>query len=395
MGHTVRQGIARLIRVERIYIIAGEASGDLHGAALVQAIRQRSPGISLRGWGGDLMAGAGCTVVKHYKDLAFMGFVEVVRNLGAIRKNFAFARQDISAFRPDTVVFIDYPGFNMRLLPWVRRKGIRTVYYIAPQVWAWHQSRVNALRRFVDELLVILPFETAFFEKHGVKAHFVGHPLAHRIANFQPDPGFGQELGQEVAGPVVALLPGSRRQEVRAMLPVMMEAAAQHPGWRWMIARAPSLPRSLYLDMIPANGNVTLVEGKTYDLLARARAAVVTSGTATLETALFGVPQVVVYKGNPVSYAIARRIVHVAYISLVNLILDRPLVTELIQRDMNASALKAEVDRLMVEENREKIQAGYRVLKAVLGEKDASAEAAARILQMPLPEIQTSGGQLS
>jgi lipid-A-disaccharide synthase len=369
--------------VERLYIIAGEASGDLHGAALVRALRARRPDLQIRGWGGDQMAAAGCTVVKHYRDLAFMGFVEVLRNLRTIRGNFAFARRDIAAFRPDAVIFIDYPGFNLRLLPWVKRQGIRTVWYIAPQVWAWHQSRVRQIRQFVDELLVILPFEKEFFESHGVPCHFTGHPLAHRIATYRPDPGFSARYGLDADRPLIALLPGSRSQEIRGMLPVMLEVARTRPDLQWALAAAPSQPDELYQALIPRDNPLVIVRNATYDLLAHARAAMVTSGTATLETALFGVPQVVVYKGNPLSYQIARRLIRVRYISLVNLLLDRPLVRELIQGELTVPHLHQALAELLDPDGAARIREGYDALRQSLAGSDASAKAAEIILRDP------------
>jgi lipid-A-disaccharide synthase len=369
--------------VERLYIIAGEASGDLHGAALVRALRERRPELQVRGWGGDQMAAAGCTVVKHYRDLAFMGFVEVLRNLRTIRGNFAFARQDIAAFRPDTLIFIDYPGFNLRLLPWVKRQGIRTVWYIAPQVWAWHQSRVRLLKQYVDELLVILPFEKAFFEEQGMHCHFVGHPLAHRIAAYRPDPEFALRHGLDRQRPLIALLPGSRSQEIRGMLPVMMEVARARPDLQWALAAAPSQPDDLYLALIPPEIPLVIVRNATYDLLAHARAAMVTSGTATLETALFGVPQVVVYKGNPLSFQIARRMIRVRYISLVNLLLDRPLVRELIQGELRVPKLREALEELLDPDCAARIREGYDALRQSLAGSDASARAAEIILREP------------
>lgn len=364
----------------RIYILAGEASGDLHAGALVRALKELQPDLQIRGWGGDHMAAAGCTVVKHYRDLAFMGFVEVVRNLSTIRRNFAFARKDILDFRPDTVVFVDYPGFNLRLLPWVKRQGFRTVWYIAPQVWAWHASRVKILRRWADELLIILPFEAEFFASHGVTARFVGHPLASRIGSFRADPQFRTKWGLDPEGPIAALLPGSRGQELQGILPVMLETARRRADLQWVIAAAPSLPDSLYLEMIPEGQAIHLVRDATYDLLAHSHVALVTSGTATLETALFRVPEVVLYKGNPISFWIARRLVNIAYISLVNLLLDRPHVRELIQHEMTAEKVLEALQELEDPVQRQRIMEGYEELWKSLGGRDASSEAAQVIL---------------
>ncbi len=367
--------------MRKIYLIAGEASGDLHGANLVRALLAIDPELKLRGWGGDQMRDAGCEIVKHYRDLAFMGFVEVLKNLPAIRANFSFAHKDISDFEPDTVVFIDYPGFNLRLLPKIKNKGIRTVYYIAPQVWAWHKSRVKTIRRYVDELLVILPFEKVFFNENNVDATYVGHPLMDVIPSFIQNPDFLERTGLTSSKPIIALLPGSRRQEVRHMLPVMLAVASNHPDFQWVIAMAPSLPEAFYREFFEKNSKVKLVPSQTYGLLSIAQAALVASGTATLETALFDVPQVVLYKGNAISYQIAKWLVQVKFISLVNLLLDQPLVTELIQGDMNVVEAEKAFQELLTPEGRLRIQSGYSTLRELLGQHGASGQAAAIILQ--------------
>lgn len=317
------------------------------------------------------MATAGATIVKHYRDLAFMGFLEVVRNLRTIMRNFAYCRSDIQAFSPDTLVLIDYPGFNLRMARWARQQGLRVVYYISPQVWAWHQSRVETIRQNVDELLVILPFEPAFFERHGVRSVFVGHPL---LDAMPPDADWGGE-----ASGTIALLPGSRRQEVQRILPVMAAVSARFPNYRFEVAASPTLPPELYHEILRPYPHVHLVWGKTYDLLQRSRAALVKSGTSTLETALFGVPQVVCYAGNPISYAIARRLVKVPYISLVNLIADAPLVQELIQGDLHPGTLEIALINLLKAEETARIRSGYRRIRQLLGSGGAS-ERAARII---------------
>jgi lipid-A-disaccharide synthase len=356
----------------KIYIIAGEASGDLHGGNLVRAILRGHPGAQCRAWGGDQMAAAGATVVKHYRDLAFMGFLEVARNLRTIMRNFEYCRRDIQDFDPDTLVLIDYPGFNLRMARWARQQGLRVVYYIAPQVWAWHQSRVETIRQTVDELLVILPFEADFFARHGVKATFVGHPLLDAIG---PHADWGGATAR-----TIALLPGSRRQEVQRILPVMAAAAGRFPSLRFEVAASPTLPADLYRDVLQGHPHIHLVWGQTYALLQRSRAALVKSGTSTLETALYGVPQVVCYAGNPVSYAIARRLVRVPYISLVNLIANTPLVQELIQGDLHVDALASALGHILATAETERIREGYRRIRSLLGAGGASARAAGVIL---------------
>lgn len=356
----------------KLYIIAGEASGDLHGANLIKALKQIRPDADCRIWGGDMMQAAGGKLVKHYRDLAFMGFVEVLKNLRTILRNIAFCKEDILNFRPDALVLIDYPGFNLRIARWAKQQGIRVIYYISPQVWAWHQSRVHDIKRDVDKLLVILPFEKDFFASHGVAAEFVGHPLLDAI---QAPPA----LSQREHGPI-ALLPGSRWQEVERILPPMLAATRSFPTLQFVVAGAQSLPESLYQKYISAHPNVSLVVGETYTLLSKAKAALVKSGTSTLETALFGVPEVVCYAGNAWSYAIARRLVTVKYISLVNLIVDRPLVTELIQHDLNEANLVRELTKLLDPGVVLDLLDGYAELRQRLGEGGASRRAAEAIL---------------
>lgn len=378
--------------VLRYYLIAGEASGDLHGAGLIRALRAADPEADIRCWGGDLMAAAGGEVVKHYRDLAFMGFVEVARNLRTILRNEKWCRADITAFVPDRLVLIDYPGFNLRIAKWARPAGLDITYYISPQVWAWHTSRVKQLRDNVDRLLVILPFETEFFARNGVKATFVGHPLLDVVQRNSTE-GDGARVQREVVNShgglkTVALLPGSRTQEIKTSLPIMLAAAARHPGYDYIVAGAPGQTPAYYEDILhiaEAPTNVTILQNKTYDLLATAHAAVVTSGTATLETALFGVPQVVVYKGNWISYHIAKRLVasRIDYISLVNLVMDAPVVPELIQGAFNATNVAEHLGQILDGPQRERQLADLTRLRERLGDGGAAARAAWEILQPP------------
>lgn len=326
----------------RYYIVAGEASGDLHGSNLIHALHRADAQAEVRCWGGDRMQAAGATLVKHYRELAFMGFVEVITHLPTILRNIAFCKKDIQAYAPDVLVLIDYPGFNMRIAEWAKQQGIRVVYYISPQIWAWKESRVEKLRRDVDQMLVILPFEVDFYKKHNFAVNYVGHPLIEEVRHEREDVPT-EPLSDK---PIVALLPGSRAQEIHIKLPVMLRMVQHYPHYQFIIAQAPSQPDSLYKEMI-GNADVQLVSGQTYNLLKQARAALVTSGTATLETALFGVPQVVCYKGNQLSYWLARRLIKVKYISLVNLIMDRPVIKELIQQELNEHNLHAELERLL------------------------------------------------
>ncbi|WP_116126535.1 lipid-A-disaccharide synthase [Lewinella sp. IMCC34183] len=358
----------------RYYLIAGEPSGDLHGSRLVSALRDRDPAAEIRAWGGDLMEEAGATVVKHYRDLAFMGFVEVVANLRTILGNFKECQRDIEAFRPDRLVLIDYPGFNLRMAKWARKQGYDITYYISPQIWAWHTSRVKQVRANVDRMLVILPFEEQFYAEHGVTATFVGHPLLDVVNEADDRPRTH-----------VALLPGSRRQEISRSLPVMLEAAARLPEHDYVIAAAPSQDRTVYEEIIrsvPGPPRLELVTGRTYEVLAGAHAAAVTSGTATLETALFGVPQVVCYRGNALNYWLARRLVadRIKYISLVNLVMDRPVVTELIQSDFSANRLAAELQKTIAGPERDRQLRELAELRRALGEGGAAYRAAEAIV---------------
>lgn len=356
----------------KYYIIAGEASGDLHGSNLIRGLQQLDPSATLRVWGGDKMAATGATLVKHYRDLAFMGFVEVLTHLRTIFKNLDFCKQDIEAFHPDALILIDYPGFNLRIAKWAKAAGISVVYYISPQVWAWKESRVPSMKRTIDKMLVILPFEKSYFaDKFDWAVEYVGHPLVGAIQAFQanqakspqPDPAFTSLEGKKI----IAVLPGSRKQEVRKKLPIMLSMAKHFPGYQFVVAQAPSLEDDFYAPFLAPFPNVKAVTGKTYALLMRSTAAMVTSGTATLETALFGVPEVVCYKGNPISYQIAKKLIKVRYISLVNLIMDRMVVRELIQDDLNETELKASLTSILTDQQvRTKMLADYQALRDIL-----------------------------
>lgn len=367
----------------KLYIIAGEASGDLHGSNLIKALKVQQPDIQCRVWGGDLMQAAGGELVKHYRDLAFMGFVEVLKNLRTILRNIAFCKKDILDFQPDALVLIDYPGFNLRIAKWAKQQGLKVIYYISPQIWAWHTSRVHDIKRDVDKMLVILPFEEDFYKKYGVEVEFVGHPLLDAVdGRGYTIHDVSQTLNSKLQTPnLVVLLPGSRRQEVQRILPVMLAVAADFPEYEFVVAGATSLPEDYYRPFLEKYPNVRLIQGQTYDLLRRAKAALVKSGTSTLETALFDVPQVVCYAGNPLSYFIARRLVNVQYISLVNLIMDRPLVRELIQNELNKNNLKAALAEILLPEKSAGMRVGYTELRQKLGDGGASERAANAILK--------------
>lgn len=361
----------------KYYIIAGEASGDLHAANLMKALKKTDPDASFRFWGGDLMEQEGGKPVKHYRDLAFMGFAEVIMNLKTILGNISFCKEDIKKYNPDVIIFVDYPGFNLRIAKWARKEGYKTHFYISPQIWAWKENRIKDIQRDIDELYVILPFEKEFYEeKHNYKVHFVGHPLIDAIANRPPVniENFKAENGLDER-PVIAILPGSRKQEIEKMLKIMLSITEDFKGYQFVIAGAPSQEEEFYFPFIKKK-NVHLVMNKTYDILGIATAALVTSGTATLETALFKVPEVVCYKGNFISYQIAKRVIKLDYISLVNLIMDREVVKELIQSDFNRKNLKSELSKILSAPHREKMFSDYYELEKKLGGAGASDKTA-------------------
>ncbi|ASW75777.1 lipid-A-disaccharide synthase [Chryseobacterium piperi] len=365
----------------KYYIIAGEASGDLHGSNLMKALKSKDPDAEFRFWGGDLMAQQGGTLVKHYRDLAFMGFLEVAMNLKTILNNIKYCKEDIKNHKPDVLILVDYPGFNLRIAKFAKELGIKVIYYISPQLWAWKEGRVEIIKKYVDEMLVILPFEEDFYKKHGVHSHFVGHPLLDAISslqnidpeNFKKENGFNEKE-------IIALLPGSRKQEVEKMLEMMLSVRPYFENYQFVIAGAPSLPKEFYQKYV--DDNVHFVSNRTYDLLRCSKAALVTSGTATLETALLNVPEVVCYRGSTISYAIAKRLVkNIKYISLVNLIMDREVVKELIQNDLNTENLVKELKMVLEGEKRSQVLSDYELLREKLGGSGASDHAAEVILK--------------
>jgi len=361
----------------RYYLIAGEASGDMHASNLMHELRKKDQGAVFRCWGGDLMQAAGGELVKHYRDLAYMGFLEVAMNIRTIMKNLSFCKEDILRFEPDVLILVDYPGFNLRIAGFAHNKGIKVIYYISPQVWAWKKSRVSGIRKNVDRMLVILPFEQEFYKRYNYNVEFVGHPLldvVNRPSSYRNYGAF-QSAHNLGPGPLVALLPGSRKQEIKRMLPVMASLAVKFPAYEFVVAGAPSVD-PLFYRQVSGSDRLKIIFGQTHELLRHAHAAMVTSGTATLETALFGVPQVVCYKGSAISFAIARRIVDVKYISLVNLIMDRQVVTELIQAKFNAKNLEKELNAILDERARTRIISDYNILRENLGGEGASGRAA-------------------
>jgi lipid-A-disaccharide synthase len=365
----------------KYYIIAGEASGDLHGSNLMKALYKEDTNADIRFWGGDLMQEVGGTLVSHYKERAFMGFFEVLKNLSKVVGFLKFCKKDIAKYQPDVVVFIDNSGFNLRVAKWVKKQGFRTHYYISPQVWASRAARVTDIKRDVDKMFVILPFEKEFYDKYDYKAHFVGHPLIDAIADrkqvdvaqFRKEHHLGDKR-------IIALLPGSRKQEIIKMLSVMLSLVDDFTSYEFVIAGAPSQEFSFYKEII-GNRKVSFINNKTYDLLSISNAALVASGTATLETALFKVPQVVCYKGGNISYQIAKRIITLKFISLVNLIMNKEVVTELIQNDFTKANLKKELTKILDENYREKLFLEYFELEKKLGGKGASEKTAKLITE--------------
>jgi lipid-A-disaccharide synthase len=364
----------------KYYIIAGEASGDLHGSNLMKALFEEDKSADIRFWGGDLMQNVGGTLVSHFKERAFMGFFEVIKNLTKVLNFIKFCKEDIFKFQPDVLIFIDNSGFNLRIAKWAKQHRFRTNYYISPQVWASRAGRIKDIKRDIDHLFVILPFEEAFYQKFDYKVTFVGHPLIDAIADrTQVSLQQFREEYKLSNLPIIAILPGSRKQEITKMLSVMLSIIDDYKNYQFVIAGAPSQEIEFYNQII-GDKKVAFINNKTYDLLSVSYAALVASGTATLETALFKVPQVVCYKGGNISYQIAKRIITLKYISLVNLIMDQEVVTELIQNNFNKKNLQKELSKILSENHREKLFLRYSDLEKKLGGKGASKKVAQMIV---------------
>ncbi len=361
----------------KYYIIAGEASGDLHGSNLIKALKKEDTQADICAWGGDLMQANGANLKKHYRELAFMGFLEVVKNLPTILHNIKICKTDISHFQPDVLILIDYPGFNLRIAKWAHEQGIKVFYYISPQIWAWKERRIKLIKAVVDRMFVILPFEQAFYKKHNMDVDFVGHPLLDAFAKFEKQADFRQK-NNLTDRPIIALLPGSRKQEIQKIMSIMLDVIPDFEQYQFVIAGAPSMEDAVYQLFMKENSRVKLVRNQTYQLLAHADAAIVTSGTATLETALMNVPQVVVYKGSAVSYEIAKRLVNIKYIALPNLIMDRLIVKELIQHDCTKQNITAALQQQL--DTPEIIHKDYTTLKNLLGDVGASQRLAKLIV---------------
>ena len=367
----------------RIYMIAGEASGDLHGANLLKELNKLDSSIAVRAWGGDRMKKEGATLVKHISELAFMGFIEVLLNLSTILKNINFCKKDILEFKPDVLLLIDYPGFNLRIAKWAKEHGIKVHYYISPQVWAWKKSRVQIIKATVDKMYTILPFENDFYKQFDYETQYVGHPLLDEVENFKQSKSSREEFlakNKLSEAPIISILPGSRKQEIKVKLPIMLEAVETLKNYQIVIAGAPNQSLKMYEEF--ERQGCKIIFGQTYDLLNNSTAAIVTSGTATLETALLNIPEVVCYKGSWVSYLIARSLIKIKYISLVNLIMNQQIVKELIQGDCNAIKIREELDLLLHDMSyRERMLSNFQVMREKLGGEGASAKVAHSLLK--------------
>ncbi|MFD2865572.1 lipid-A-disaccharide synthase [Mucilaginibacter antarcticus] len=363
----------------KYYLVAGEASGDLHGANLMKELKKRDPQAGFRYFGGDLMQAEGGTLVKHYADMAFMGFFEVVINLRTILKNMAACKADIAQYQPDVLILIDFPGFNLKIADFAKKQGLPVYYYISPKVWAWNQKRVLKIKKIVDHLFCILPFEVEFYRGWGMEVDYVGNPLLDAVAAIKPDADFLAK-NNLTEKKIIALLPGSRKQEIDYLLPDMLTVADGYPDYQFVVAGAPSFNAAYYNQYL--NGRtIPILFNATYDILNNAHAAIVASGTATLETALFNVPQIVVYKGNPISIGIARLVIKIKFISLVNLIVNKGIVKELIQQDCNADRIGAELDQILNNADyRGQMLANYNQLDERMGAAGASAKTADLII---------------
>lgn len=367
----------------KYYIIAGEASGDLHGSNLIKALKKNNPDASFRCWGGDLMKSQCNDLVMHYQDFSYMGFLEVILNINKILSYISFCKNDIEKFKPDLIIYIDYPGFNMRIAKWAKSKNYINHFYISPKVWVWKEKRVEQIKKVIDKMYVILPFEEDFYKKkHNYKVDFVGHPLLDAI---ESENTFNKNdfllVNNLSEKPIIALLPGSRNQEINKLLPVMLEAVSNLTGYQLVIAGAPSKNVEYYEKIIQSSdsntNNIKVISNQTYNILRVSTAAIVTSGTATLETALFNVPQVVCYKTSWISYLIGRLLIrNLKYISLVNIIQDKEVVKELIQNDCNKTNLVIELEKILDQKNRSSMLAEYKILHNKLGGKGASKKTA-------------------
>ncbi|MBC8005933.1 MAG: lipid-A-disaccharide synthase [Verrucomicrobia bacterium] len=378
----------------KYYILAGEASGDLHASNLIKEISLIDTQAQFRGFGGDLMEKAGMTVLKHYRDMAFMGLVPVIMNIRTIKKNFTFCEQDLLAFNPDVLILVDYPGFNLRMAKFAKEHGIKTFYYISPKIWAWKQKRVHRVKAYVDEMFTILPFESEFYGRFDYKVNYVGNPLLDAILQKKTEPDYPRFFAENNLPdkPILALLPGSRKGEISVLLPTMLEAASRFPQFQCVIAGAPNMGQQFYEPFMKAH-SAPILWGKTYEILIHSRAAIVSSGTATLETAILNVPQVVVYQMTPnwLFKHLKKYFLKTKWVSLVNIILKKEAVTELIQSDFTLENIVKEMKKIVEDPKHEaRMKADYRQMMALLGNEGASKKAA----QLMVSKLQKSSSQV-
>ena len=366
----------------KYYVIAGEASGDLHGSNLITEIFKLDQNADIRAWGGDKMENAGATIIKHFKELSFMGFYEVFMNLRRILKNIEFCKNDIKQFNPDKIIFIDYPGFNLRIAKWAKKNSFSTYYYIAPQIWAWDEKRIKNIKTNIDNLYVILPFEKEYFEqKHNYNVKFLGHPLLDSINNFQSSLkiNFFTENKIDNKKEIISILPGSRKQEIKKILVVMLKVIDHFPKYQFIIAGAPNIELDFYKEII-RNKKVKIIKARTYELLTHSKAALVTSGTATLETAIFKIPQVVCYKTSFISYMLAKLFIKIKFISLVNLIMKEEIIKELIQSKCTKKNIIKELKKVLDLNKRKELSIKYDNLISLLGSSGSSKRVAKDIV---------------
>lgn len=359
----------------KYYIISGEASGDLHASNLMRYLKEKDAEMEVRAWGGDLMQDQGATLVKHFKDLAFMGFLEVLMNIRTILSNIKLCKKDILEYKPDALILVDYPGFNMRIAKFAKQYNIPVYYYISPQVWAWKKNRVYDIKKYVTKLYTILPFEKDFYAQYDYKVEYLGHPLLDAVSNYKNSLANEIGLWKKGARPLVALLPGSRAQELNKMLPKMLEVEKQFPNCDFIIAGVQALGDDFYQSFLKES-SIKVVYNNTYPLFEQADAALVSSGTATLETALFNVPQVVCYQTSWLSFSLAKLLVDIKYISLVNLISDKEIVKELLQDDLTVSNMVSELALVLDSKKALEMKCQYTELRTLLGGEGASKRVA-------------------
>ena len=361
----------------RYYIIAGEASGDLHGSNLIKSLQLKDKNADIRFWGGDLMKAQGGTLVKHYKDLAFMGFLTVLLHLKTILNNIKFCKNDIKKFKPDVIILIDYPGFNLRIAEFAHNAGFKVYYYISPKIWAWKQSRIKQIKKFVDKMYVIFPFEKEFYKKFNYNVDFQGNPLVDALENRTgKDETFSEFITKNNLEnkPIISLLAGSRKQEIQMILPIMLRIVDYYKNYQFVIAAAPAIEKEFYQQFIN-DKNIKIIFGQTYQTVQQSVAALVTSGTATLETALLSIPQVVCYKfkGGKYAYLLGKKFLKVKYVSLVNLIMNNEIIKELIQHNLNINNLKTELNNILFDKKyRQKMLDNYKILKDKMGKSGVS-----------------------